>query len=456
MNFSTVMTMLAVASKTKQVKKVIDIAGAYLNADLKEPEWMRLSKEVAEIYVKVKPELQKCLQKDGTMIVKLKKSLYGLKQAARAWYELLSKTLIELGYTRSKMDRCLFYKMIDGKRTEIAVYVDDLFVAADEEKEIDRLEAALRLSFKEVTVKQGKQISFLGMQINTMDNGDIKINQAAYTRKLVESWGVTKTSPYPYGGNFMDEDVSGETVEATEYLSRCMSLMFLAVKTRPDIALPVSVLAGRVVTRTKGDYDKMFKIAEYLHGTEELGLTFKSDGVLCMNAYVDASFNCHPNARGHSGFAIFADLVGSGAILTKSIKQKTVADSSAEAELIALHELVKNLIWCIAIVEELGFPQRGVVVNEDNTAVIQMTNSEQVNFKGRSKFINRKYFSVHQYVESGELKLVHIGTDLNIADFLTKALLGEKFGRFRIGIMGTAEELAVFGIFLKDWDNFKG
>jgi hypothetical protein len=51
---------------------------------------------------------------------------------------------------------------------------------------------------------------------------------------------------------------------------------------------------------------------------------------------------------------------------------------------------------------------------------------------------------------------VHIGTDLNIADFLTKALLGEKFGRFRIGIMGTAEELAVFGIFLKDWDNFKG
>ena len=60
-----------------------------------------------------------------------------------------------------------------------------------------------------------------------------------------------------------------------------------------------------------------------------------------------------------------------------------------------------------------------------------------VTFKGRSKFINRKYFSVHEHMESEELRLVHVGTDDNVSDFLTKALMGEKFHRFRVDVMGT-------------------
>ena len=451
-NFASVMLMLTIAAKRKQTKRCIDVTGAYLNADLKETEWIRLNKEVAAIFVEEYPEFRDCIQPDGTMIMELLKALYGLKQAGRAWYELLAAKLVELGYTQSLVDRCIFWKVnADGTMASIAVYVDDLLIAADLACDCDALEQGLRDAFKEVTVKCGDQISFLGMQINTAANGDISINQQAYTEKLLQEWGVTKACPYPYGSDFLDEAAVGDAVTATEYLSRCMALMYLAVKTRPDIFYPISVLAGRASTHLRGDFDKIYRVAEYLYGTQNLGLVFRAEGELCVNAYVDASFNCHPNARSHSGFAIFPDMCGSAAIMAKSMKQKGVADSSAESELIALHEMVQHLLWVISLAEELGYPQRGVKINEDNQAVITMINKEQVNYRGRSKFINRKFFSVHQHVESGEIALVYVGTDSNVADFLTKALMGEKFGRFRVDIMGTAEELRAFGIYVREW-----
>ena len=457
-NYASVLLILSIAAKRKQVKRVVDVTGAFLNGTLKEPEWIRLSKEIAVIFVEEFPQFKDCILPDGSMVVRLIKALYGLKQAARAWFDLLVKTLIEIGYTQSLTDRCVFTKGSDkdGTLSTIGVYVDDLLIAADRGCDADELEHALRRKFKEVTVKTGDEISFLGMQINTASNHDVSVNQKAFLQKLVEDWGVTKSCMYPFGANFLDEDTSGDQVEATEYLSRCMSLMFLATKTRPDILYPVSVLAGRVTTRSRKDYDKMFKIAEYLLGTADLGLVYRSEGNICINAFVDASFNCHENARSHTGFAIFTDLCGSAAIMTKSIKQKSVADSSAEAELIALHELVQQLLWVIALAEELGFPQQGVEVREDNEAVITMVTKDQVNYRGRSKFINRKFFSVHEHIESGELRLVHIGTDFNVADFLTKALMGEKFGRFRIDIMGSVKPaFGVYGLWPAHggWDN---
>jgi len=141
-------------------------------------------------------------------------------------------------------------------------------------------------------------------------------------------------------------------------------------------------------------------------------------------------------------FVIFPDNIGSSGIMYKSIKQKRVADSSAEAKLMALHESVKHLIYINSIYyEELGYCMRGISVFQDNKATIQMSSSKMVNYKGKSKLINRKYFGVHQYVEDGSIKLVYIGTDKNVADFLTKALTGNKFLRFRIDIMGSSSDI---------------
>ncbi len=76
---------------------------------------------------------------------------------------------------------------------------------------------------------------------------------------------------------------------------------------------------------------------------------------------------------------------------------------------------------------------------QDNLATIYMVSNEQVNFKGHSKFISIKHFCVCQFVEDGTIKLVHVATDKNIADYLTKHLASETLMRFRIALPGSLD-----------------
>ena len=121
----------------------------------------------------------------------------------------------------------------------------------------------------------------------------------------------------------------------------------------------------------------------------------------------------------------------------KSKKQQCVSDSSAEAELISLHEGVRQLIWMTLVLEELGvhdpYP---VKVYQDNQSTIKMAKDETINFRGRSKFIDRKFFSIYQHVENGKIELVFVGTELMIADFFTKAIVGKQFEFLKFSIMG--------------------
>ena len=113
-NVFTVFLALAISAKRKMHKVVYDVAGAYLNADLKTPEYMRLSKEVSKVAL-THPAYPPCLRADGTITVKLKKALYGLKQASRAWFDLLVVTLKNMGFKQGRMDRCCFFRNSNSK-----------------------------------------------------------------------------------------------------------------------------------------------------------------------------------------------------------------------------------------------------------------------------------------------------------------------------------------------------
>ncbi len=141
----------------------------------------------------------------------------------------------------------------------------------------------------------------------------------------------------------------------------------------------------------------------YLHGTAKQCLTFSHSAPLSVNAYVDSSFNIHWDAQGHTGFAIFPDRLASAALLVKSIKQKSTANSSTEAELIALHAAVQYISWLSDIYQELGFDIRPVETFRDNKSTIVLSSEESLNFRGRSKFINRKYVGAYEHLTSGDI-----------------------------------------------------
>ena len=92
--------------------------------------------------------------------------------------------------------------------------------------------------------------------------------------------------------------------EEKELFNTCMAKgIFIAKRDRPDIALPVSVLSGRVHNPTKDDWKKLKWLVDYLEGTRKIHLVLKikKDGIAIMKWYMDTRFAVHDDFRLHTG-----------------------------------------------------------------------------------------------------------------------------------------------------------
>ncbi len=94
---TTIRLVFAIAAAEKQQVLQADFPNAYLNADLEEETYVIQPKglEVPEQYDHV------CL---------LRKALYGSPVSGKRWHSKLADTIASLGYTRSSIDHCLFYR----------------------------------------------------------------------------------------------------------------------------------------------------------------------------------------------------------------------------------------------------------------------------------------------------------------------------------------------------------
>ena len=126
------MALLAIAVTKKLEVESFDVPGAYLiNATLKPDRRhkMRIGRKIAKLLMKVDPESRKYQQEDGSILVEIMKSLYGLPEAAQLWYDYLSNAHKDGGYTECPWDPCLFRRIkANGNYSIIGIYVDDMFI----------------------------------------------------------------------------------------------------------------------------------------------------------------------------------------------------------------------------------------------------------------------------------------------------------------------------------------
>ncbi len=109
---------------------MIDFQGAYLNSTLHvdhPPEYMRIYKELSAIAVKIKSDFAKYIQGDGTLMVLLKKALYGWVWSSSVWYKTLTHKLTRLGRIKNEQDICVFNKIdSNGNQITVIIHADDL------------------------------------------------------------------------------------------------------------------------------------------------------------------------------------------------------------------------------------------------------------------------------------------------------------------------------------------
>jgi hypothetical protein len=216
-----------------------DIPAAYLHCLLNDTIFMRLPKSLACILVKHKPHLKEYVTSNGSIVVKLLRSLYGLKQSSAEWYAEICSTLTSQAmYTVSSVDNCLLFKRDESDNLSIiTIHVDDILLVTQAEAEVRFLSTILKNRYGDLEFSSDN-LSYLGMEISRVRDGSILVTQTGYADKILERCDYTTTHVTPSKSDLFDSVDSPDidnSHRSAEYKSLLMSLMFLAIRTRPDI-----------------------------------------------------------------------------------------------------------------------------------------------------------------------------------------------------------------------------
>jgi hypothetical protein len=162
-----------------------------------------------------------------THVYKLSKTLYGLKQALRAWYECLRDFLITNGFKVRKADPTLFTKTIAKDLFICQIYVDDIIFGSTNKSSCEEFSRIMIQKFQ--MSMMGELKYFLGFQIKQLQEGTF-ICQTKYSQDILKKFGINNAKPIktPMGTNgHLDLDMGGKSVEQKVYRSMIGSLLYL-------------------------------------------------------------------------------------------------------------------------------------------------------------------------------------------------------------------------------------
>lgn len=225
----SVRLLLALAAYEGWQVHHMDVKSAFLNGDLQE-----------EVYVEQPAGF--ITASDEHKVLKLKKALYGLHQAPRAWYAKLDNTLAMLGFGRRPSEPALYTRRSGSQLVVVGMYADDLVITGTNSCDIDKFKAEMASEFKMSDL--GLLRYYLGIEVKQSSKG-ISLNQGAYAAKILERSGMAgcNSCHAPMEPRLkMSKESTTPLVDATTYRSIVGSLRYL-VNTRPDIAIVVGYVS---------------------------------------------------------------------------------------------------------------------------------------------------------------------------------------------------------------------
>lgn len=152
----------------------LDVETAFLNGPLDE-----------ELYVRQPKGYERGHK---IQVMRLRRAIYGLRQAARQWFLELVKLMIGMGMRQSVADACLFMMDIDDKRIYLPIYEDDLLLMADMQVHIDGMKEEVMNAIK--SRDMGTPDFFLGLHLDrATPRGELIISQRQYVKRLVAQHG---------------------------------------------------------------------------------------------------------------------------------------------------------------------------------------------------------------------------------------------------------------------------
>lgn len=418
---TTLRTLLAVANFEDMHLHQLDVKTAFLNGTLDQDIFMRLPDEFAV----------------GNLVAKLHKSLYGLKQASRAWNERFHKFIVNLGFQRSDADNCLYYASMDSEVVYLIIYVDDILLASGSLKYITKLKELFNMEFEMTDLKEVK--TFLGLTIERdRKNGVLKISQKQYLESLLNRFGMGDCKPVdtPLASNLkLTKCIDQNKFTTKPYKELVGCLMYATVTSRPDICVAVNYFSGFQSCATDEHWCHLKRILRYIKGTLDMKLIFRrSDMNGILEGHVDSDWAGDVNDRKSLSGYVFR--VYSSTVAWTTRKQTSVALSSAEAEYTALSVAVAEALWLRMLLKDLGRRMdEPIVLMEDNQACIRIAEEEKPT--KRLKHVDVRFHFVRNEIQNRVIRLMYVPTENQIADIMTKGIPRTQYQKLRslLGLM---------------------
>ena len=412
----TIRLVLAIAAARDYNLTSLDIRQAYLQATIYE-----------DLYMRVPPGIN---SGNNSLVCKLRRSLYGLKQAGREWGLLLTSFLVSWGFVRSTIDVCLYTYQSGNLILWVLVYVDDILIADNCPKLRARFVADISKRFP--TEDKGELEWILNTAI-TRDRAarTLNLSQALYAADLVAKYSAYLDrsrsrrfdSPMEEGLELSAADQpavgSVEHDEMSEFRTAYMAivggLLWLANMTRVDIAYSASQLARFMTNPGPPHFNAAIRVLIYVRDTTDRALVMQPNPDRNLESYVDSNWATKFSCSG--GMFFFYGCL----FHWFSKMQRSVTLSSAEAEFFGAMLAAKEVIFIRELLIDLGFSiDSASVINCDSKSAVGMA-FDPVAFK-KTKHILRAAEFLRDLVSRGVISVEHLPGVVMIADLLTKAV----------------------------------
>ena len=414
--------MLAIAAFYDYEIWQMDVKTAFLNGDLEEHIYM------------TQPEGFEVSGSAGKAC-KLQRSIYGLKQASRSWNTRFDATVKEFGFAQNEDDPCIYRKDNGGVLIFLVLYVDDILIMGSNIQMLKSVKEWLSSKFSMKDLGDASYI--LGVKIyRDRSKRMLGLSQAKYIDTVLKRFSMERSKsgliPANHGMELSKEmspktDLERDNMKKIMYASAVGSIMYSMICTRPDVAYALGAVSRYQSCYGEGHWNAVKTILKYLRRTRDIGLIYGGEE-LKIEGFTDASFQSDlDDCKSVSGF-IFT-LYG-GAVSWRSSKQGTVADSTMEAEYIAANDAAKEAVWMRKFMDQLGVVpavKLPIPLYCDNTATISLVKEPRLH--KRAKHILRKYHLIREIKQRGDIEVLKVDTEDNLADPFTKALARERLQR---------------------------
>ena len=446
-NWTTVRLLLILSTVLQLETRQVDYTAAFVHADIdKPPNFDKMTPEEQEksgVYI----ECPRGFGRPGK-VLKLNKSLYGLKQSPRNFFLHLKSKLERIGFkSNPNVDPCLFV----SNKVICLVYVDDTLLFSPKAEWID--EAIQNLRNQEMELEEEDEVAgFLGVDIRRDPKaGTVKLTQEGLAKRIIEALQISDSKAFPpkrtpaSGPLVMDKD--GDPPNGIyNYATVVGMLAYLTGHSRPELAFATSQVARFVHCPRRSHEEALERIGQYLRNTTTEGLVLRPTDILNIDCYVDADFcGLWPNetkldpscVKSRTGYAI---CVADCPIVWTSKLQPDIALSTMMAEYTALSMAMKEVLPIRNLLLELSksmcLDQKHLTtfkttVHEDNMGALTLAKMEEGQVTPRSKFYAVKLHWFRSHLKPNDIVCEKIDTKIQRADLMTKALPVATFEKLR-------------------------